>query len=170
MIPLTSASGHRSLEIADLNNDAIPDVIVPLNRGVLALDGATGNTLWKLTGLSGDQFYASPVVFDIEGYGYPYIYAAVQDVVEPLHGSLNKISHDGKLLKSVWAIDHVLEDYLLLDTNFDGKFEIIMGDRTTGVGWIVSFDPDDLSMNWNLQNLQMNSAIPVPIADATNDG
>ncbi|MFA5103131.1 MAG: DUF2341 domain-containing protein, partial [Candidatus Thermoplasmatota archaeon] len=133
------------------------------------LDGATGNRLWKLTGLSGTSFYSTPLVFDFEGYGYPYIYAPIQDVDEPLVGSLNKISHDGKLLKSVWAYRPCAGGLALVDSTYDGNFQIIMGDRTPpGVG-IASFDPDNLSMNWNQPYLQMNSGI-TPIADATNDG
>ncbi|MFA5103173.1 MAG: DUF2341 domain-containing protein, partial [Candidatus Thermoplasmatota archaeon] len=171
--PPTGTDSAR-LEIADLNNDAIPDVIVPLTRGAVALDGATGNRLWRLTGLSGSVIYSSPVVFDIEGYGEPYVYIPVQDVVDPLEGTLNKISHDGKLLKSVWVYRPCAGGISLADTNFDGIFELIIADRATSsadpeaVG-LASYDADDLSMNWNIPYLQMNSAL-VPIGDATNDG
>jgi len=136
-------------QMADLTNDGILEVIVPLELppGVLALHANNGSVYWKLTGLSGSSITSSLVVGDIDGSGYPVIFAGVEDVEEPLEGTLYKISSDGQVLGTDWVFRPCAGGFALADAEGDGVMELFMSDRSGPAG--------RTAMAWNAHTLEL---------------
>src|SRR4030042_4291597 len=63
-------------QMTDLNRDNILEIIVPLETpaGLLVLHANNGSTYWRLQSGLGKETYSGPVIFDIDGNGYPTIF------------------------------------------------------------------------------------------------
>ena len=157
-------------EMIDLDNDGILEVLVPLDHGALALHGNNGTTYWRVNNLRGSAVFSSPIAYDIEGYGYPYVYIPVQDIDDPLDGTLNMLTHDGHFLRSTFVYRPCWGGMSIADCNYDGIFELYMGDRNTEAGkGLRSFWASNLTCRWNYTSFFCSSPIPM-IADANKDG
>ncbi|HWR27515.1 MAG TPA: DUF2341 domain-containing protein, partial [Candidatus Thermoplasmatota archaeon] len=157
-------------EMADLNNDGVFDVIVPLSNGAHVFYGNNGTTYWRINNLRGSAVFSSLIAYDIDGSGYPYVFIPVQDIDEPLDGTLNMISHDGKLLRSTWVYRPCWGGLSLADADFDGRFELYICDRNSDAGkGLRSFWASNLTCRWNRTDIFDSSSIPM-IADVNNDG
>jgi hypothetical protein len=176
--------GLAQPQMADLNNDGILEIIVPLESpaGLLVLHANNGSTYWRLqTGL-GKETYSSPVVFDIEGNGYPTIFFASTDIYKGLSGSgrVTAISYDGKILYQTFAWRPCAGGLSIADTDWDGEFELYMGERHMYINsaqygdndygrGVVSFWARNLTLRWYRPEILCSSQIPM-IADVNKDG
>ncbi|MDZ7332800.1 MAG: FHA domain-containing protein [candidate division KSB1 bacterium] len=67
-----------SLVITDLNNNRLPDLLIPANNSTLyAIEGSSGNEIWT-SPLLGGLFSGSPVVADLNGDGFQDVFIASQ--------------------------------------------------------------------------------------------
>jgi hypothetical protein len=160
-------------QIADLNLDRIPEILVPLQKpaGLLVLRGNTGSTYWRRADL-GLETYGSPVVHDVNGDGYPEIFFESTDIYRGLAGTgrVTALSHDGRILCQTFAWRPCSGGLSLGDTDSDGEFELYMGDRNTGYGnGTISFWARNLTQRWNRKEIMGSSHIPM-LADVTKDG
>ena len=175
---------HAQAQMADLNNDGILEIIVPLETpaGILALHANDGSTYWRATGL-GKETYSGPVIFDIDGNGYPTIFVGSTDTSKGLNGTgrLTSLSYDGRVLLNKTFIWRPCSGGLsIADTNLDGEFEIYMGERNMylndpiygdndyGKG-VLSFWARNLTLRWSRPEVFCSSQKPM-IADVNNDG
>ena len=175
---------HAQPQMADLNNDGILEIIVPLESptGLLVLRANSGSTYWRLqTGLGGST-YSSPVIFDIDGNGYPTIFIGSTDTSNGLDGTgrVSAVSYEGIILYQAFSWRPCSGGLSIADTNWDGEFELYMGERNMylndpeygdndyGKG-VVSFWAKNLSLRWYRPEIFCSSQIPM-IADVNKDG
>lgn len=175
---------HAQPQMADLNNDGILEIIVPLESptGLLVLHANSGSTYWRLqTGLGGST-YSSPVVFDIDGNGYPTIFIGSTDTSDGLDGTgrVSAVSYEGIILYQAFSWRPCSGGLSIADTNWDGEFELYMGERNMylndpeygdndyGKG-VVSFWAKNLTLRWYRPEIFCSSQIPM-IADVNKDG
>lgn len=166
-------------EMADLNKDGVPELIVPIQSpaGILALNACDGSTYWKSPNLGG-QSWASPVVADIDGSGYPTIFISSTDVLNGLNstGRITKLDHDGRILAQTFVWRPCAGGLSLADTDNDGQFELYMGDRYEymtsdndyGKG-VQSYWASNLTLRWDRPDVLCSSHIPM-LADVNHDG
>ncbi len=160
-------------QIADLNNDKILEIIVPLQdpAGLLVLFGNSGATYWKRTDL-GHETFGNPVIYDVNADGYPEIFFASTDIRYGLNGTgrVTKLSFDGGILAQTFVWRPCGGGLSLGDTDWDGEFELYMGDRNTGYGiGTVSFWANNLTQRWHRKEIMESSNIPM-LADVNKDG
>lgn len=180
----TRIGDHAQPQMADLNKDGILEILVPLESpaGLLALHANNGSTYWRIeTGL-GKETYSSPVVFDIDGNGYPTIFIASTDTSNGLQGTgrITAVNASGSILYQNFAWRPCSGGLSIADTDYDGEFEIYMGERNMylnsaeysdnnyGKG-VVSFWARNLTIRWYRPEIFCSSQIPM-IADVNNDG
>lgn len=93
---------ESSPALADLNGDGAADMIVTLqSRGVVALNGVSGDTLWTafMDNMSIEACMAAPALIDLNG-------DQIADVVSPASGLRNVPSWQNNSYEgSVWALD-----------------------------------------------------------------
>jgi predicted glutamine amidotransferase len=164
-------------QMADLNKDGILEIIVPLDTpaGILVLHSNNGSTYWRRTGLGG-HLYSSPVVADIDGSGYPTIFAVSTDInTATLAGHVTSINNFGQILHQTFAWRACAGGLSIADTDGDGEFELYMGDRhmyysDAGYGrGVRSFWAKNLTVRWERPDILCSSHIPM-LADVTGDG
>jgi len=179
----SSIGDHVQAQMADLNKDGILEIIVPLESpsGILALHANNGTTYWRTTGLGGG-IVSSPVVFDIDGNGYPTIFVGSQDIYQGLQstGRVTSLSHDGRVLHQAFSWRPCSGGLSIADTDADGEFELYMGDRHMylnspeygdndyGKG-VQSFWAKNLTLRWSRPEIFCSSQIPM-LADVNRDG
>jgi len=176
---------HAQPQMADLDKDGILEIIVPLESppGILALHANNGSIYWRFQTASSEAYtFSSPVVFDIDGNGYPTIFFGSTDVGHGLSGSgrVTSLSHDGRILHQTFAWRPCSGGLSIADTDGDGKFELYMGDRDMylnsaeygdndyGKG-LVSLWAENLTLRWYRPEIFCSSQKPM-IADVNKDG
>jgi hypothetical protein len=174
---------HAQPQVADLNNDGVPEIVVPLQSpaGLLALHANNGSTYWRITGL-GKEMFSSPVIFDIDGTGYPTIFAASTDTSNKLSGTgrISAVSYNGTILYQTFSWRPCSGGLSIADTDHDGEFELYMGDRYMylnsseysdndyGKG-VQSYWARNLTLRWFRSDIFCSSQIPM-LADVNGDG
>jgi hypothetical protein len=174
---------HAQAQIADLNHDGILEIIVPRETpaGLLVLHANDGSTYWNITGL-GKETYSGPVVFDIDGNGYPTIFLGSTDTSKGLNGTgrITSLSYNGTILNQVFVWRPCSGGLSIADTDGDGEFELYMGDRYMylnnpeygdndyGKG-VQSFWARNLTLRWSRPEIFCSSQKPM-IADVNKDG
>jgi len=175
----------EAVELCDLTKDGIPEVLVPISgvvnpsgsvrqSGLVALFG-NGRVYWSRDDLGGNDCPSFPIVtHDIDGDGYPTIFFASTTWTYDYSARLTSITHDGRKLNSVWVNHPCTGGLALADYDFDGKFEVYMGDRS------YAYDPprgrgmrswwaSDLTPRWDQPEVLASAALPI-IADVNGDG
>ncbi|MBS7634464.1 heparin lyase I family protein [Candidatus Bathyarchaeota archaeon] len=176
------------VELADLNRDGTPEIVYcGSGLSVYARDGF-GNLLWKSSSVSrssGEFWPGTPIVTgDTDHNGYPEIYVVTADTTEPYTGCITKLDHTGKILaRSEICYKPCWGGLALADADFDGKFEIYLGDRASRGGpggssnpypnnparGLSCYDADTLKTLWVRPDLYHSTPAPVLI-DVTGDG
>ncbi len=173
---------HAQGEIADLNKDGKPEIVIPLETpaGILALYN-NGTTYWRTVGL-GKETYSGIIIFDIDGTGYPNIFIGSTDTSNGINGTgrVTRLSYDGRILNQAFAWRPCSGGLSIADTNYDGEFELYMGERNMylsnpeygdndyGKG-VVSFWARNLTLRWYRPEVFCSSQKPM-IADVNKDG
>jgi hypothetical protein len=176
--------GDSQIEVADLNKDGIPEVLVTLGvgqGGLLVLHGNNGSLYWRRTDLGGVDMSATPIVFDIDRDGYPTVFTASRRMDGDLDGSrICALSYDGQLEyysnRVYWVCWGGLS---IMDYDNDGHFELYFGDNgdpVLGSGDVVkSFWAENLTVRWVVRPRTSPpildcSANLVQCIDVTGDG
>jgi uncharacterized repeat protein (TIGR02543 family) len=165
---------HSPPEIIDLNKDGTPEVVFcasvingAAERGVVAIHGNNGSVYWiNRNAASGDNYLA---VADINADGYPEIYT-----VQP--GKITALTYDGQIFASTYTYYSCWGGLSVGDTNFDGVFEVYLGERSNwypddnspGRG-LRAFWADNLTEIWAHPDILCSSQAPV-LADVDKDG
>jgi len=163
---------HSPFEIADLNKDNIPEIIIAAGS-TLVLHGNNGSVYWKNTVATADGHF--PAVADIDGNGYPTIFVSHGVAADP-GGMIYSLSHNGTILNTAWCWYPCFGGLTIGDTNSDGVFELYQGDRSAdypdassqGMG-VRALDAHTLRPLWNDSDILCSSHCPV-LADVDKDG
>jgi len=165
---------HSPPEIIDLNKDGTPEVVFcasvingAAERGVVAIHGNNGSVYWiNRNAASGDNYLA---VADINADGYPEIYT-----VQP--GKITALTYDGQIFASTYTYYSCWGGLSVGDTNFDGVFEVYLGERSesypsypSGGRGLRAFWADNLTEIWAYPDILCSSQAPV-LADVNRDG
>jgi uncharacterized repeat protein (TIGR02543 family) len=165
---------HVPFEIIDLNKDGIPEILMApqyINGsamcGVLALHGNNGSVYWYNQNAAGKGTYIA--VADINADGYPEIFSATQSKVTAL-------TYDGHIFASKWTYYPCWGGMSIGDTDFDGVFEVYLGERSesypsypSGGRGLRAFWADNLTEIWAHPDILCSSQAPV-LADVDKDG
>jgi len=185
-----STANLSSPRAADLNNDGVLDIVFGAGRdgfsnpnGVVAIDGATGATLWTYT--TRDEVFGSAIFMDITADGIPDVFIVGREAqFLALNGA------DGSLIWDFWphGTDPTVSGYynfynpqFIHDVDSDGTPDILVsngGDHAAPV-WQTTRPPGHL-MVLSGQTGQELVMIVVPdsaeiycspvVADLKNDG
>jgi len=164
---------HVPFEIVDLNKDGIPEIVMcpqyinGSSGGVLALHGNNGSVYWYNPNAYGKGTYIA--VADINADGYPEIYS-----VRP--GGISALTYDGRIFASTWTYYSCWGGLTIGDTDFDGVFELYLGERSdwypsypSGGRGLRAFWADNLTEIWCKPKILCSSQAPV-LADVDKDG
>jgi beta-lactam-binding protein with PASTA domain len=180
-----SGGSNTAIELVDLNNDGIPEILHGTKDStglrLRALNG-NGTMRWTSGYLPGDNPSLFPIIaHDIDGGGYPTIFFATQDYypdyytgnISDYNGALIKLNHNGVMLDSTWIHKPCWGGMALGDANFDGFFEVYLGDRREGyhnmpAKGLQAFDANTLAPIWQPPDIQHSSPLPI-LADVTGD-
>ena len=183
--PKDGTGGAMILELADLNNNGIPEIVYcGADLSVYARDGH-GELLWISDRVNGEGWSGIPIVTgDINGDGYSEIYVVTSDTNFPYTACITKLDSSGSILatsdvcyKPCWG------GLALADADFDGNFEVYLGDRSAYGGpggrsnsypdnpaqGLSCYDADTLNTLWTRDDLSHSTPSPVLI-DVTGDG
>jgi len=174
------SGGTDQPQMADLNGDGILDLMVVISSsGLEVLYGQNGSTYWRKTGLGGNCAN-SPIVCDINFDGYPEVFFCSEDITHGENGTgrVTSLTHDGKIISQLFAWRPCAGGLSVGDTDFDGNFELYMGDRHMyygdgnfgrGVRAFNMLPNGTLTPRWDAPDILMSSHIPM-IADVNKDG
>jgi len=173
-VSLGDIGTNSQAQMADLNRDGVLEIIVPQISGITVLNANDGSKYWSKN-LPGEQL-GSPVIADIDGNGYPTIFAASAFNALYSQGRLTALSYDGRILYQTYTWHPCDGGLSIADTDNDGEFELYMGDRDMyyqsdtdyGKG-IRSFWARNLTERWNHPDVLASSNIPM-LADVDKDG
>lgn len=161
---------HVPCEIIDLNKDHIPEILMGpqyingSSGGVLALHGNNGSVYWYNPNAACKGTYIA--VADINADGYPEIYTATP-------GRITALTYDGRIFASTWTYYTCWGGMSIGDTDFDGVFEVYLGERSTlydpNARGLRAFWADNLTERWAHPDVLCSSQAPV-LADVDKDG
>jgi hypothetical protein len=169
-------------QMADLDHDGRFEIIVPIETpaGIITLR-ADGTKYWNISAL-GKETYSGPVVFDIFGDGHPVIFVGSTDTSRGLDGTgrITALSYDGRILYQTFAWRPCGGGLSIADTDFDGEFELYMGERNMYLNSTEYGDNDygkglssywarNLTLRWYRSEIFCSSQKPM-IADVNKDG
>jgi hypothetical protein len=180
---------YYAVELADLDDDGIPEVLFGIPRRgstgprVRALKG-DGSILWTSPPLEGNDLSLFPIATaDINGDGYPSIYFLTEDTdpdpysgnIEDYRGALYKLDHNGNVLAQTWVWHPCWGGAAIADYNDDGVFEIYISDRRSGFQGMTeskglqAYNAHTLELLWSRPDIQHSSPHPI-LADVFGDG
>lgn len=172
----------KAVELADLDDDGTPEIIHGTSDLRLrALDG-DGTIRWTSERVDGVAQALFPIVTaDIDGDSLPELYYASSDAwpdpysgdISQYNGAITMFDHEGNILRSTWVMKPCWSGMSLGDTDFDGEFELYLGDRREGyhglpANGLQKFNAHTLEPLWERPDIQHSSPIP-HIADVLGD-
>ncbi len=169
---------HTGFEIADLDNDGGPDILIAGKGRFTALQGNDGSIYWQNRAVSTEVTY--PAVADIDGDGYPEIFTSRGLTPEFGYDWIYELSHDGNILHQAYSWHPCYGGLTVGDTNSDGRFELYQGDRSNsyspsynnykggGMG-LRALDAHTLKPLWNDPTILCSSQAPI-LADVDGNG
>ncbi|HWR26852.1 MAG TPA: PA14 domain-containing protein, partial [Candidatus Thermoplasmatota archaeon] len=159
---------HSPFELADLNNDGIEEIVISCNRtgpfgATIALHADDGSVYWISEGPSDGKH---PVIADVDGNGYPYVYVAS----DAYGGSrLCKLrGTDGAIVKAVSIYYPCYGGLSAADIENDGNIEILLADYNGEPGKGIHCYDKDLNLIW-YQRARGDPQLPI-LVDVNNDG
>jgi hypothetical protein len=176
-------SWPTAIELVDLNRDGRPEILyaTSLPPRLVALNG-NGSFRWASRALGGEELSLFPIIaHDINGDGYPTLYLASEDSSpDPYsgndadyNGQITMLNHNGVVLNSTWIHHPCWGGMALADANFDGQFELFVGDRRFGyhnfpAQGVQAFNAHTLEPLWARPDIHHSSPMPV-LVDVIGD-
>ncbi|MEM2970107.1 MAG: FG-GAP-like repeat-containing protein, partial [Candidatus Bathyarchaeia archaeon] len=165
---------HVPIEIVDLNKDGALEILMcpqyingTTGHGVLALHGNNGSVYWYNSNAAGKGTYIG--IADINADGYPEIFTATS-------GGVTALTYDGNIFASTWTYYSCYGGMSAGDTDFDGVFEVYLGERSdsypsypSGGRGLRAFWPGNLTERWAHPDILCSSQAPA-MADVDKDG
>jgi len=168
---------HSPFEIADLDKNGIPEIVIAAEGGALVLHGNDGSLYWFNRQAPARENYL--VTCDVDGDGYSEIFVCRGNGPYDGHDWITELSYDGKILRQAWTWHPCWGGMSIGDTNFDGVIELYSGDRRINSGaddpyqgggmGIRALDARTLTPLWNDQTVGCSSTCPI-LADVDKDG
>jgi hypothetical protein len=168
---------HTPFEIADLDLDGSPEIIVAARRGVLVYR-ANGDVYWRNPSALAEENYVA--VGDANGDGYPEVFVCQGYVPTGRTDYITELSYDGRILRQAWNWHPCWGGLTIGDTNHDGILELYQGDRSVvysgsddlyfggGMG-VRALDAETLTPLWDDPTILCSSHAPI-LADVDKDG
>ncbi|MEL6651288.1 MAG: T9SS type A sorting domain-containing protein, partial [Bacteroidota bacterium] len=114
--------------LADLNQDAIPEIIIPqLRESLIVLDGASRQELWRIDEPQHD-FYVSPSVGQFTGDATPDVFISAFEGNWPFYQTSLQMLIDGQSGQVVWSergFPYQMASPVALDWDDDGYDELL---------------------------------------------
>ena len=169
--------GHSPFDIADLDGDGKPEIIVSAWYTLVLHND--GTLFWSSsTGIAYQNYNAN---LDINGDGHPEIF--VSSGLGPNQGAdhMSTLSSEGNLLNEAWTWHPCWGGNTIGDANLDGVFELYTVDRRVtysnytsdsyygGAMGARALDAATLQPLWNDPTVLCSSAPPI-LADVNKDG
>ena len=164
-----SFKNFRNVTLADLNEDGIEDILIPINNRLIAYTG-TGTVLWEKA-MNGIGIYP-PSVADINNDGQVEIVQVTGGA--PSDGRIYVMDRNGVDLEG-WPVNldnnWILTAPTLSDLDGDNLLEIIILERVSPAGNIHIFKLDGTSFNENWPiTLDGTPAVSPSVGDVDGDG
>jgi uncharacterized repeat protein (TIGR02543 family) len=180
--PNIGVDERTAFDIADLDKDGIPEIIIPSLNGPLVLHGNDGSLYWRRTDVPSASNFGA--VADVDGDGYPEIF--VSRGLGPKRGYdyITELSHDGNVMHQAWLWHTCWGGLSVGDPKNDGQFILLQGERSNayssfppsgtdiyaggGLG-ARALDANTLTPLWNDPTVLDSSQAPM-LADVDKDG
>ena len=169
-------------QMADLDGDGFLEIIVNIARGVMAWrfpSGVISNGVqyWRRNDLSSSaNHWSSPVVGIIDGSGRPTVFVGGEDAESGnLGGRITALRYDGTVLRQAFTWRPCFGGLSLADTDSDGHFELLQGDRNGGYNdggygrGVRCFWAENLTTKWERPEVLCSSHCPI-LVDVNKDG
>jgi outer membrane protein assembly factor BamB len=151
----TQGSIYSSPTLADLNRDAIPEIIVTQSSGLVeAFDGKNGKKIWSYKGSTG--FTGSPLATDLSGDGVPELIVSSEDgYVHAINGSTGRKFW----ISEIKAVGGIVASPLVANIDGKGANDILVAGQD---GFVYALDGTRGLLIWNTAFLKASiSTTPV---------
>jgi outer membrane protein assembly factor BamB len=119
---------HTPFEIADLDGDGIPEIMVACAFGLLALHGNNGSVYWRNSNVDPQENYFA--VCDVDGDGHPEIFVTRGNAPYNGYDLITCLDYRGNILRQAWCWHPCWGGLTIGDPNNDGHFKLYEGDRS----------------------------------------
>jgi hypothetical protein len=164
--PVPGIGNHAISCIHDLDGDGDMEMLITGYHLTVALHAQNGSILWSE--YDGVHRHDKPAVV-LKSEGIIYVYTCKDSYGAP-GGLVKRLGSNGVIVAQATApIYHPCYGGLsAADINNDGEIEILLGDRSSGVG-LSCFASSDLSLIWDYPSVACSTQTPC-ILDIDGDG
>ena len=139
--PISAESWPCSPGLADITEDGVTDIVIHNGKKLYCINGLTHAIEWTY---SGDRFFGSPVMSDLDSDNHLEIVVTGKPDSAEARLKIEMVEHTGTLKFKWWATldstgtpDPSLNEACLSDVDADGDLEIIGVDYSC---WLVCLD------------------------------
>ncbi|HVQ01591.1 MAG TPA: hypothetical protein VMT57_08760, partial [Candidatus Thermoplasmatota archaeon] len=164
--PVPGIGNHAISCIHDLDGDGAMEMLITGYHLTVALHAQNGSVLWSE--YDGAHRHDKPAVV-LKSEGIIYVYTCMDSYGAP-GGIVKRRGSTGVVVAQATApIYHPCYGGLAAaDIDNDGKIELLLGDRSSGVG-LACFSSSDLSLLWDYPSVACSTQTPC-ILDVDGDG
>jgi chitodextrinase len=160
---------HAVMSIHDLDGDGDKELLVCGYHNTTAFHAQNGQILWnEMDGVDTDKYCHDKPAVVLKLGGVIYVYTC-KNTNGLAGGVVKRLGSTGQIVaQSPAGVYHPCYGGLSsADINGDGQLEILLGDRSTGVG-LACYKASDLSLIWNYASVACSTQTPM-IMDLNGD-